>query len=97
MIMMMTADDDDHNREDTRTKCRYVGMVMGWTDGVQFPGMYRLFSLPKRLDRHWGPPNLLSDLYPWVKWLGRKCDHKHATSAEVKKAGAIPPLPHTFL
>jgi hypothetical protein len=30
-----------------------------------------------------------------VKWQGREADHSPTASAEVKKGGATPPLPHT--
>jgi hypothetical protein len=32
--------------------------------------------------------------YIKVMWQGRKADHSSPSSAEVKKVGAIPPLPH---
>jgi hypothetical protein len=31
--------------------------------GVRVPGGLRIFSSPSRPDRHWGPPNLLSNGY----------------------------------
>jgi hypothetical protein len=50
----------------------------------------RIFSSPRRLDRLWGPPNLLSNGYrgvlsPGVKLPGREADHSTLTSADVKK------------
>jgi hypothetical protein len=58
--------------------------------GVRVPVGSRIFSSPRRPDRLWCPPNLLSNeyrvLFPrGVKRLGRKADHLPPTSAEVKK------------
>jgi hypothetical protein len=56
--------------------------------GVRVPGS-RIFSSPRRPDRLWGPPSLLSNWYrrltPGVKWQGREADHSPPTSEEVKK------------
>jgi hypothetical protein len=49
---------------------------------VRVPVGSRIFSSPRRPDRLWGPPNLLSNGY---RGLGREADHSPATSAEVKK------------
>jgi hypothetical protein len=57
----------------------------------------RIFFSPERLDRLWGPPNLLSNGY-WVSFLGGKApgheaDHSPSFSTEVKDTVAIPPFP----
>jgi hypothetical protein len=62
-----------------------------WGIGVRVPVISRIFSYPRRPDRLWGPPNLLSNGYrgavlsPRVKRQGREADHSPPTSAEVKK------------
>jgi hypothetical protein len=45
-----------------------VGMAIGyglddWRAGVQVPVGSKIFSSPRRPDRFWGPPNLLSNVY----------------------------------
>jgi hypothetical protein len=46
----------------------------------------RMFSSPRRPDRLWGPPSLLSRvLSPEVKRQGLEADHSPPTSVEVKK------------
>jgi hypothetical protein len=49
----------------------------------------RIFSCPRRRDRLWGPPNLLSNGYlglsSGVKRPGRETDHSPPASAEVKQ------------
>jgi hypothetical protein len=66
------------------------------------PGSARFFPSPERPDRLWGLPSLLSNGYrglfpPEVKRQGREADHSLPSSAEVKKVGAIPPLPHVLM
>jgi hypothetical protein len=66
--------------------------------GVRFPAGPRDFS-PRRPDRQWGPPSLLSSGYrgrfPYgVKRPECEADHSPPSSAEVKNVGAIPPRPH---
>jgi hypothetical protein len=58
--------------------------------GVRVPVGSIIFSSPRRLDRLWGPPNLLCNEYreplsTGVKLLGRETDHSLPVSAEVKK------------
>jgi hypothetical protein len=70
-----------------------VGIATGygmddWEVGVRVPVGSSMFSSPRRPDRLWGPPNLLSDEYrralsPGVKRPGREADHS-PTNAEVK-------------
>jgi hypothetical protein len=61
------------------------------------PGRGKIcFSIPKHSDRLWGPPSVLFNgyrgLFPGVKRLGRNA--APLSSAEIKKGGAIPLLPH---
>jgi hypothetical protein len=53
--------------------------------GVRVPVGSRIFSSPRRPDRLWGPPNLLSKGYPGVKRPGRAADHSSPASAGGKK------------
>jgi hypothetical protein len=52
--------------------------------GVRVPVISRIFSSPRRLERLWGPPNLLSNGFRGVKWPGREADHSPPTSSEAK-------------
>jgi hypothetical protein len=72
-----------------------VGIATGYGlddrgTGVRVAVDARIFSSPRRPDRFWGPPIILSNGY-WglfprrVKRPGREADHSPATSAEVKK------------
>lgn len=57
--------------------------------GVWFtPIKIRLLSLIVWL------PDILS---PTLKWLGHEADWSHPSSVDVKKTGAMPPLPHVFM
>jgi hypothetical protein len=72
-----------------------VGIVTGYgldDRGVRVraPIGSRMFCSPCRPDRHWRPPNFLSNgyrgLFPrGVKWPGREADPSPPASAEVKK------------
>jgi hypothetical protein len=57
--------------------------------GVRVPVGSRIFSSPRRPDRLWGPPNLLSNGYrhsfSGVKRPAREVHHSSPSSAEVKK------------
>jgi hypothetical protein len=71
----------------------------GLDGGSSIPGRGKVFfSSPKRPDRLWGPLSLLSNGYWGLFFLGQNgrvvnlTTHLHL-SAEVKKGGAIPPLP----
>jgi hypothetical protein len=64
------------------------------------PGSERCFSSPRRPDRLRGPPKPANQWVPGALSLGvkgpeREADHSPLSGAEVKKGGAIPPLPHT--
>jgi hypothetical protein len=74
-----------------------------YSDGLDGPGFDSreckicLFSTASRpilgltqLPIEWLP----GALSLWVKRQGRESDHSPPSSAEVKKGGAIPPLPH---
>jgi hypothetical protein len=69
---------------------------------VRVPVGAIFFSSPRRPDRLWGSPSLLSNGYrvsfPGVKWSGRETDHSLPTSAGVKSTWIyIPPPPHVFM
>jgi hypothetical protein len=69
--------------------------------GARVPVGSRIFSSPRRPNRLWGPPNLLSNeyrrLFPLgVKGPGLEADHSTPTSAEVTKmwiCTSTPPRP----
>jgi hypothetical protein len=65
---------------------------MGWMSRVQFSGLQDFFTSPRRPDRLWGPPSLLSNGYlglpsTGVKRQGREADRSPPASAEVKNMG----------
>jgi hypothetical protein len=70
---------------------------MGWKTGVLFLVGEDTFSPPKRPDRLWGSPILLSNgyrrLFPGVKRQVHETDHSISSIADVKNNGAIPPHP----
>jgi hypothetical protein len=78
-----------------RSRDSAVGIATGYGlddrgVGVRVPVGSRIFSSPRRPDRLWGPPNLLSNGYrgalsPGVKRPGRYADHSPPANAEVKK------------
>jgi hypothetical protein len=71
-----------------------TGYGVGYSCSVT--GRDKIFVfIPQRLDRLWGPPSLLCSGYRGVKRPKSEADHSHASSAEVKNDGAIPPLHHT--
>jgi hypothetical protein len=71
--------------------------------GVRVPVGSRICSSPRRQDRLWDPPNLLSNGYrralsSGVKRLGRETDHSPPTSAEAKKIWIYTSIfPYTFM
>jgi hypothetical protein len=73
-----------------------VGIARGY--GLDGPGSIlgsaSFFSSSQLSDRLWGSPTLLCSAYRGVKRQGREADYPLPFSAEVKKGGAIPPLPH---
>jgi hypothetical protein len=72
-----------------------VGIVTGYglddeEVGVRVPVGSRIFSSPRRPDRFWSPPKLLSNGYQEalsseIKRPGREADHSLSNSAEVNK------------
>jgi hypothetical protein len=79
-----------------------VGIATGYgLDGRgSIPGRDKIFLFsresrsalwPTRLPIQW----VRGAVSPGVKRQGREADHLPPSSAEVKKGGAIPPLPHT--
>jgi hypothetical protein len=77
----------------TRSQGSSDGTVTGyrWDDGkvgVRVPVGSRIFSSPRRPERLWGSPSLLSNEYralsPKVKRPEREADHLPPTSAKVK-------------
>jgi hypothetical protein len=63
--------------------------------GVRAPVWSRIFSSPRRPDRLWSPPNLLSNGYRGVKRPKRETDHSPTANVEVKKMWIYTSLPHT--
>jgi hypothetical protein len=70
--------------------------------GVRVTVGSRIFSSPRRPDRLWGTPNLLSNGYwgssPGVKRPRREADHSPSPSTEVKKIWIYTLIsPYTFM
>jgi hypothetical protein len=70
--------------------------------GVRVPVGSRILSSPRRPDRLWGPPNLLSNgqggSFPVVKVAGREADHSPPASAKVKNMWiCTSPPPYAFV
>jgi hypothetical protein len=64
--------------------------------GIRVPVGSRILSFPRRPDRLWGPPNLLSNGYRRpLKRQGREAAHSPPASAEVKKMWIYTSTPHT--
>jgi hypothetical protein len=69
--------------------------------GVRVPVGARFFSSPRRPDRFWGPPSLLTNRYqglfaPGVKRPWREADPSPPTSAEVKNTWIYTYTLYTF-
>jgi hypothetical protein len=74
----------------SRSRGSVVGTATGYGMddrgiGVRVPVEAIILSSPRRLDRIWGPPSLLSNGLPGVKRPVRDAEHSPPTSAEVKK------------
>jgi hypothetical protein len=87
-----------NNSADTANRLG-VGRPRSWS---LIPGRgKRFFFIPQRLDRLWGPHNLLSmctgGSFPGVKRQGAEADHSPPSSVEVKNDGSTTSLPHTSL
>jgi hypothetical protein len=76
-----------------------VGVAADRRGGVRILAGRRFVSSPQHSDRLWGQPSLLSKGFLWwgegLKRPGRQTDQSPATSAEVKKYGALHPRHHT--
>jgi hypothetical protein len=81
---------------------RSVGIATGYgLDDLGFISVsVRFFPSPQFPYRHSGPHSLLyngyRELYPREKGPGHEVDHTPIQTGEVKKDGAIPPLPNMF-
>jgi hypothetical protein len=73
-----------------------VGIVTdyGLGDSGSIHDSARVFSFPQRPDRLRGSPSLLSNGCRGLKRQKREADHSPPSGAEIKKGGAIPPLPN---
>jgi hypothetical protein len=68
-----------------------------WTARVRFPA-WQVFSLHSVQTDSGAHPMGIGGLIPLeVKRQGREADHSPLSSAEVKKGGAVPSLPHAFM
>jgi hypothetical protein len=86
-----------------------VGIATGWTAGVRLPAVQD-FSLLHSVQTGSGthpasypvtsgftpPPPPDGESFPGVRRPWREADRSPPSSAEVKKGGAIPPLPHMY-
>jgi hypothetical protein len=68
-----------------RYKCRSYAMISRYQK-LPFRAEAEFLSSPRRPDRLWGPPSLLSNGYQGVKRQGREADHSLPSSAEVGRA-----------
>jgi hypothetical protein len=65
--------------------------------GVRVPVVSRIFSSPRRPNRLWGPPNLLSNWYRGSSGQGVKLTTHLKLELRSRKCGYIHPLLHTPL
>jgi hypothetical protein len=86
---------------------KHISVTVGTATvyGLDSPGLIpssaKFFS-SQHSDQIWGPPSLLSNghqvLSPsGLKQQGHETDRSPPFNAEVKKGGAIPPLPHVSM
>jgi hypothetical protein len=74
----------------------------GWGGGVWVPVEARFSSSPRRPDRFWGPPSLLSNGYPLalspgVKLPGHKAVHSPPSSVDVQNTWICISIPYAFM
>jgi hypothetical protein len=85
------------NISELRSRDNSVGIAKDYgLDGPgSIPGSAIFFFSPQRPDRPRPHIQLVPGaLSPGVKRQGREADHSPPSSADVKKGGPIPPLPH---
>jgi hypothetical protein len=89
-------------RESYWSRDSSIGIATGYGLGGpgSIPSSERFLSSSQHPDRHWGFTQplvqwVLGTVSPGVKRQGHEADYSPASSAEVKKGGAIIPLPHT--
>jgi hypothetical protein len=90
IIVVQTAPCTLLYTQNRRSRDSLVGIATGYGLDERVPVGSRIFSSPRRPDRLWGPPNLISNGYrgaisPGVKRQVREADHSLPASAEVKK------------
>jgi hypothetical protein len=76
-----------------RSRDSSFGIATGWTALVRFPAVQD-FSLLHSAQTGSGAQWLPGAISQGVNRQGHEADHSPPSSAEVKKGGAIPPLPH---
>jgi hypothetical protein len=89
----------DYFSKRIKVRSRYSDWLRtGRPRGREFESRYGQEFFPRRPNRLWGPPSLLSDglrgaLSPWVKRPEHEADHSPPASAEVKKTSICSSTP----